>query len=111
MHGDPKMFTGHAVRGGKAKGKGKGATPKDEGDLKGDLLIRDLWTQGAGIIHDMRVVKTDVIYYQSKNPRSAWKLLRGRRRRISYTLVSTRVGTSLPSLPQWKDFSQCGGVT
>ena len=32
------------------------------------LLILDLWTQGTGSIHDMRVVNTDAIYYQFKTP-------------------------------------------
>ena len=29
-----------------------------EGELKGGLLIRDLWTQGTGSIHNMYVVNT-----------------------------------------------------
>ena len=35
--------------------------------MKGDLLIRDFWTQGAYIIHNMRVVNNDAASYQSKN--------------------------------------------
>ena len=38
-----------------------------EGELKGGLLIRDLWTQGTGSIHNMYVVNTDATSYQSKN--------------------------------------------
>ena len=41
---------------------------KDEGELKVDLLIRDLWTQGTDIIYYMRVVNTDATSYQSKTP-------------------------------------------
>ena len=40
----------------------------EEGKEKGDLLTRDLWTQGTDIIHDMCVVNTDVVSYQSKTP-------------------------------------------
>ena len=67
---DPKIFTGPSVRGGKAKAKGKGkeALPTDEGEEKGNLLIWDLWTHGMDSIHDMRVVNTDAVSYQSKTP-------------------------------------------
>ena len=51
----------------------------DKGELKEYLLIGDLWTKGMDSIHDMRVINTDIIFYHSKNPRSAWKLLRRRR--------------------------------
>ena len=72
MHDDPRIFTGHAMRGGKAKGKasgkGKEAPPTEEGEEKGDLLIQDLWTQGTDSIHNMRVVNTDVVSYQYKTP-------------------------------------------
>ena len=34
----------------------------------GGLLIRDLWTQGTDSIHDMCVVNTDTVSYQSKTP-------------------------------------------
>ena len=67
---DPKIFTGPSVQGGKAKvketGKGTEAPPPKEGKEKGDLLIRDLWNQGTGSIHDMHVVNTDAISYHSK---------------------------------------------
>ena len=59
-------------RGGKAKGKssgkGKEEPPPDEGEEKGDLLIRDIWTQGKDSIHNMHVVNTDTVSYQSKIP-------------------------------------------
>ena len=57
VHDDPKIYTGRAVQGGKDKLKGHPS--KDVGELKGDLLIRDLWTQGTDSIHNMRVVNTD----------------------------------------------------
>ena len=60
------------MQGGKAKvkasGKGKEAPPPEEEDEKGDLLIRYLWTQGTDSTHDMRVVNTDAVSYQSKIP-------------------------------------------
>ena len=69
---NPKIFTGRAVQGGEAKvkasGKGKEAPPPEEEDEKGDLLIRYLWTQGTDSTHDMRVVNTDAVSYQSKIP-------------------------------------------
>ena len=56
------------MRGGKAKTKVKGAPLKEEGGLKGDILIRDLWMQRTDSIHDIRVVNTDVVSHQSKTP-------------------------------------------
>ena len=70
-----KIFTGCAVHRWKAKGevavkgkaakKDKEALPLEERENKGDLFIRDLWTQGADRIHNMRVVNTDAVSYQS----------------------------------------------
>ena len=37
-------------------------------EQKGDLLIRDLWQQGTGSVHDMRVVNTDALSYVRKTP-------------------------------------------
>ena len=37
----------------------------EEGGEKGDLLIRDLWTQGMDSIHDMHVVNIDAVSYHS----------------------------------------------
>ena len=70
MRDNPKIFTGCAVQEGnaKAKGKGKESPPPDEGGEKGDLLIWYLWKQEADGIHDMHVVNTDAVYYQSKTP-------------------------------------------
>ena len=53
---DPKIYTGWAVFGG--KDKLKGSSSKDEGQLKGYILIRDLYTQGTDSIHDMRIMNT-----------------------------------------------------
>ena len=92
-----------AVRGGKETPKG--SPSKDKEELNRDILIRYLWTQGTDIINDMRVINTDSASYQSKNPRSACKMLRQRRRRRStLTRALTSVGTSLPLLPQWTAF-------
>ena len=35
-------------------------------EQKDDLLIQDLWQQGTNSAHDMRVVNTDALTYQSK---------------------------------------------
>ena len=56
------------MRGGKAKTKVKEAPPKEEGGLKGDILIRDLWTQGMDSIQYMHVMNSDAVSHQSKNP-------------------------------------------
>ena len=40
----------------------------EEGKEKRDLLIWDLWNQWTDSIHNMRVVNTDAVYYQSKTP-------------------------------------------
>ena len=70
MRNEPKIFTGRAVRGGEARGKesgkGKEEHPPEEGEEKEDLLIWDLWAQGTESIHDIRVVNTDAVSYQSK---------------------------------------------
>ena len=49
--GDPKIYRGRAVRG--SRDKRKGSPYKDKGDLKGCLLIRDLWVQGTNIINNV----------------------------------------------------------
>ena len=104
---EPTIISGRAVHGGEAKSKekGKGPSSQDKGEEKGDTLIRNLWMQETYSIQDMNFVNTDAVSYQYKIPRSAWILLRGRRRRSNYTIVSTSVSTSLPSLNQWKDLS------
>ena len=54
------------MRGGKEKIKG--SSLKDEEGLKGDLLVRDIWTQGTESIHDIRHVSTEAASYQYKTP-------------------------------------------
>ena len=56
------------MRGVKAKTKVKGASPKEEGGVKGDILIQDLWTQGVDSIQDMHIMNSDTVFHQSKNP-------------------------------------------
>ena len=46
---------------------------KDKGELKGGLLIRELWTQRTDSIHNMHVVNTDETSYQFKNPEKCLK--------------------------------------
>ena len=41
---------------------------KDVEELKGYLFIRDLWMQGTGGIHNMRIVNTYSPSYQSQKP-------------------------------------------
>ena len=56
------------MRGCKAKSKVKGIPTKDLGNLKGDILIQYLGTQGTDSINGMRVVNNDAVSHQSKNP-------------------------------------------
>ena len=58
------MYICHAACGGK---ENLIVSPsKDEGDLKGNIPIRDLWMKGTESIHNMCVVNTDTTYYHSK---------------------------------------------
>ena len=66
MRDNPKIYTGRAVHEG--KDKLKGPPSHDVGDMRGGLLIRDLWKQGMDSIHNMRVVNTDATSYQCKYP-------------------------------------------
>ena len=52
----------------KPKGRDKGAPPPDKGEEKEYILIQELWTHGTDSIHNMRVVNTDAISYQSQPP-------------------------------------------
>ena len=45
-----------------------GSPSHDSGDLKGDILIRDLCMQGTDSIHDICVMNIDTTSYQSKYP-------------------------------------------
>ena len=78
-------------------------------------VIRTQWEDGAGL-HLFRLDKEIAWAYSAypqteypnnpTPPRSAWITLNVRKiRRSTYTLVSTSVGTSLPSLSQWRAFS------
>ena len=42
-------------------------------------MIRDLWVQGKESIHDMRVMNTDVIFYQSKTPGKCLETAEGKK--------------------------------
>ena len=70
VRNDPRIFTGCSVRIGKSKGKSNGkvteAPSPEEGDKKGELLIRGMCTQGKDSNHDIRVVNTETASYQSK---------------------------------------------
>ena len=56
------------------KDKLKGSPSKDGGEMMGDILIRDLWTQRTNSIHDMHIVNTDATTYQSKTPKKCLKM-------------------------------------
>ena len=73
MCNDPLIYSGRAVKRPKAtpaESKKTSAHPAvpEVTEQKGDLLIQDLWQQGTDIVHDMRVVNTDVLTYQLKEP-------------------------------------------
>ena len=65
---DDKIFTGRAVRVGKSKSKVKRALPKEKGETKGYIIIRDLWMQGTESINNMCVVNTNAVSHQPKTP-------------------------------------------
>ena len=52
------------LRRARRKEKIKGYPSKDKEDMKGDLLVRDIWTQVTDSIHDMRVVNMHASSYQ-----------------------------------------------
>ena len=64
VHDDAYIYTGRAMLVGKENLQW--SPSQDVGDLKRNLLIRDLWIQGAYIIHDMHGVNTDATSYPSK---------------------------------------------
>ena len=70
--GDPLIHQGHDVREEMAQDvvppSKKTPSTTDNLDLKGELLIHDLWKRGADSIHDIRVVNTDALSYQNKSP-------------------------------------------
>ena len=61
-----EIYTGRDGRGGKDKLKGNPS--KDEGDMKGYLLIKDFWTEGTYSINSICFVNTDATSYQSTHP-------------------------------------------
>ena len=63
---EPKIYIGCTVCGG--KDKLIGSPSKYEGEIKGDLPIRDIWMQGTDSIHNMCVLNTDATSYQSQTP-------------------------------------------
>ena len=73
---DPKIFTGRAVCGGKAKAKvkGKRELSPDKEEEKGGFLNQYLWTQEPDSIHYMCVLNTDAVSYQSKKPQNCLEI-------------------------------------
>ena len=72
---DPLIYSGRAVRRTKPTLAGSDKTKPSEQpaapevtEQKDDLLIQDLWQQGTDSAHDMRVVNTEALTYQSKAP-------------------------------------------
>ena len=63
MCDDPKIYTGCAMCGGKENLEGSPSNYKVE--LKGDLIIIHLWTQGTDSIHDICVMNNDATSNQS----------------------------------------------
>ena len=100
VHGEPQNQHRSLRAGG--KDKLKGLPSKDKQELKGVLLIRDLWMHGTDSIHDICVMNTEAPSYLYKTHRSAWIFLRERRRGSNFKPVSNSVGTSLPQLRQWR---------
>ena len=75
MRYDPLIYSGCSVRRTKPTPAGSNKTKPSEQpaapevtEHKGDLLIRDLWQQGTNSVHNMQVVNTDTLTYQSKAP-------------------------------------------
>ena len=54
---DPNIHIGCTMCGGNEDLKG--SPLKYKGEMKGDILITDIWMQGTETIHGMRVVNTD----------------------------------------------------
>ena len=73
VHNNPLIFAGCAVKRSKAKPARSKATKStssmlllEAAEQKGDLLIRDLWQNGTGSVHDMCVVNTDAKFHLAK---------------------------------------------
>ena len=72
---DPLIYSGCAMKRTKAVPSRASGTstesvvqPPEVTEQKGDLLIRGLWQQGTGSVHDMRVVNTDALMHRKKDP-------------------------------------------
>ena len=87
MRDDPFIYSGRAVKRTKDTPAGAGGTidhavvhPSEVTEQKGDLLICDLWQQGADSVHDMRVVNTATLMHRTKDtPRCLHKEDRGKK--------------------------------
>ena len=70
---DPLIYSGRTVKRTKAMPAGSNGNSEHPAapevtEQKGDLLIRELWQQGTDSVHNMRVVSTDTLTYQMKEP-------------------------------------------
>ena len=68
VRNNTKLFTSGAVQGGGQRQRKRERHRGTAGEQKGYLMIWDVWTQGMGSIHDMHVVDTDAVLYQSQTP-------------------------------------------
>ena len=72
MHDNPFIYAGCAAQRQKVKTSGTTPSPSkkkpEATEYKGDLLIHDLWKNGASNVHNMRVVNTDAKYHLAKTP-------------------------------------------
>ena len=76
MHNNPLIFAGCDVKSPKVKpDRTIGSTSRDNGpppeatEYKGCILICDLWKNGTGSVHDIRVVNTDANSNLGKQPK------------------------------------------
>ena len=106
MCDNPKIKTSLAVRGSKGKIKGSPLNYKE--DMRGVLLIRDLWTKVTYSIHNMHVVITDANSYWSKNPRIACETMR-KIIIITSMYSSNSLLHSLHCISGWPSWGQGGG--
>ena len=74
VRNDPLIYQGCAVRRTKSQPAGlrdsntPGDSPPEATEQKGDLLIRDLWSNRTDSVHYMRVVNTDAKSYWERSP-------------------------------------------
>ena len=99
---DPKIYTGRSVHGGKEKLKGY--------PLKDDRKIEGVSSSETSGCRSQTVFTTCVSWIlmplptSPKTLRSAWKPLIRWSSSSSLTPVPISLGTSIPSLPQWRSF-------